>query len=205
MMCRASFTIALVLTLCSAGLTQQKPPPAAQPSIPGSALALMPKPTLGDVLHVQSRIASFKIVPKGPELPAGRLEFSFKNSSVLINGLETGAYLHTTGNIRQEYENKDHKRQVYFGTGSVLIVGRFKTCQWFGRDLDFTFKGRGVVRMIAEFDDKRETGSFWYGDGPKSPLQTALVPLILPEVHYTAIKAIKREDFEKQKKRNGGG
>ncbi|MFI5388044.1 MAG: hypothetical protein ACHQ50_18205, partial [Fimbriimonadales bacterium] len=179
-------------------------PPSAQPQIPATALALVPKSAARDTLHMQSHLASFKIVPRGPEVPAGRLEFSF-SGTVMVNGLAPGSYLATTGNVRKEYDHPEHGRLVYFGKGKILIVGRFKGCQWFGRDLDLTFKGAGIVRFVAEFDKNLETGSYWFDPKFKNPMDVNLWQVVVPQPIVTPEKAITREEFERQKKQKGGG
>jgi hypothetical protein len=210
MMSRASFTAALALVLGCAALALQKPAPpatatAAPPTaIPAAALAMMPKPALGDTLRAVTHIGSFKIVPKGEELPSGRLEFSF-SGTVLVSGLDPASYLKVTGNVRKEYESKPNGKDVYFGNGKILIVGKFRNCEWFGRNLDFTFKGSGVVRIIAEFDKNGDTGTFWYDPTEKSPLQVNLLPLEVPKNRGGLMKAIMREDYEKQKKQQQKG
>lgn len=163
----------------------------------------MPKPATGDTLHIQTKVGSFKLVAKGESLPAGRLEFSF-HGTVLISGLVPGSYLQTSGNIRKEYENVAEGKTVYFGSGKILIVGSFRNCQWFGRDLDFQFQGSAVVRVISEFDDKLKTGNFWFEPTEKNPLQVDMLTLVVPEIRNSPMPAITREEFEKMKKKGGG-
>ncbi|HVT11514.1 MAG TPA: hypothetical protein VHE55_04545 [Fimbriimonadaceae bacterium] len=205
MMFRPLASAALLLAL-GGSVIAQKPPTAPATStgaIPQSALAQLPPPAYDDTLHMESHVASFKIVPKGDAIPSGRLEFSFEGT-VLVNGLTDGSFLQTTGNVRKEYENKEHGRQVFFGRGKILIVGKFRACQWFGRDLDFTFKGSGIVRVIAEFDQKLDTGTFWFDPAKKNALQVNLIPIIVPHPRDTPEPAITREEFNKMKKQKGG-
>src|SRR5205823_169055 len=130
--------------LSGAALGLQKPAAApaqpAAPAVPASALALLPKPVSGDTLHIETNIGSFKMLPKGEDLPAGRLEFSF-SGTVLLTGLQKGSFFQTTGSVRKEYEDLKHHKQVFFGKGKILLVGRFQNCQWFGSNLHYTFKG----------------------------------------------------------------
>jgi hypothetical protein len=209
MMFRASLTAVLTcLTLSGVSALQQPPPanaPQAGPAIPASAMAMMPAPEASDLVFIKSGVGSFKVVPKGPGAPpAGRLEFSF-SGTVLITGLEPGSFLQTSGNVRREYQNEKFAKQVYFGRGKILIVGKFRNCEWFGRDLDLKFKGSAIFRMISEFDKNLNTGEFWYeGDRKHVPLQTSLIPIYVPKAKGGPMDAITREEFEAQKKKKGG-
>ncbi len=211
MMFRVTLSAAVAALLCISALAQKPvppPTPTTTPPVPAKGepkeTGLVPASVPGDTLHVQSRMASFKIVPRGTDFPTGRLEFSF-DGTVMLNGLVPGSVLKTTGTVKEEYDNKEHGRQVFFGKGSMLVVGKFKGCQWFGRDLVLSFKGLGVVRVTAEFDKDLNTGSYWYDPAEKIPLQTSLMPLVVPQQISGPIRAIKREDFEKQKKQPKGG
>lgn len=208
MMSRLLLPLAIVAGIASACCAVQNPAPTAKPAatasqgaIPAAALAMVPKPATGDTLHMESKIASFKIVPKGSHLPTGRLEMSFQGT-VLISGVVPGSYVSTTGNLRKEFD--DRGKTVYYGTGKLLIVGSFRNCQWFGKDLNFNFTGDAIVRAIAEFDKNLNTGQFWYDPERKNPLQANLTTLPVPEIRNTPMKAITRENFEKMKKQKGG-
>jgi hypothetical protein len=211
MMFRASLTAAFTCASLCAVLAQQKAPTvppikAASPSIPASALALVPATATSDLVYIKAGVGSFKMVPKGAESPpAGRLEFSFAGT-VLITGLEPGSFLQVSGNVKKEYEEKPHAKQVYFGKGKILIVGKFRNCEWFGRELDLKFKGSAIFRMSAEFDSKLNTGTFIYeGDKKAMPLQTSLTPIYVPKLAGGPMEAITREEFEAQKKKKKGG
>jgi len=209
MMFRASLSAASLFLLWSAGMAQVSIQPAP-PRTPSDTVYpnRLPPPAANDTLYMQSKIASFKIVPKGPELPNGRLEFSF-SGTVLVSGLVPGTTLKTTGDIREEYDNRDHPneihKQVFFGKGKILIVGQFGACQWFGTDLDLTFKGSAIFRCIGEFDKNLSTGYFWFDPAKKNPLQVDMITVVVPEILIGPMKAIKREDFEKQKKKEQKG
>jgi hypothetical protein len=204
MMSRALFAaIAAVLVCAAIGVQKPSAPPPAQPAIPASAMALVPQPVLGDTFHMQTKVGSFKMLEKGPTSPpAGRLEFSFAGT-VLLNGLAPGSFIHITGNVQKEYDHPEHERQVYFGRGKILIIGKFKTCQWFGQDLDFSFTGSAVVRMVGEFDKNLETGYFWFDPTRKEPMQTQLIQREVPQTMNGVVKAITREEFERMKKKGG--
>jgi hypothetical protein len=204
MMSRALFAaFGAVLACLAIGQKPATPAPAPQPAIPASAKAMMPPPMPGDTFHIHTKVGTFKMLRKSPESPpAGRLEISFAGT-VLVYGLEPGSFIQVTGNVRKEYDRPEHQRQVYFGRGKILLVGKFQTCQWFGQDLDFTFTGSAVVRMVGEFDKNLETGYFWYDPTRKEPMQTQLLERYVPEPTLGPTKAITREEFEKKKKSGG--
>ncbi len=70
-----------------------------------------------------------------------------------------------SGAVKLEYDA--HGRKAYFGQGSLAIQGTFRAIQWFGQNLDAQWTGRGMARLMGEFDDKLETGWFWYSTEPK--------------------------------------
>lgn len=203
MMSRASLALtALGVVFCVAAAFQQPDPNAG---IPAEALALVPKPQISDTLTMVSNVGSFKVLPKGDELPAGKLDFSFEGT-VLVSHLAPGTYVKTSGNVRKEYDDKEHEKQVYFGKGHMLIVGKFGNCQWFGRHLNFKFQGSAIVRMISEFDSKLDTGQYWFDPSEKVPLQPNLINIVVPYEHRGPMPAITREEYEaKKKKLKGGG
>lgn len=205
MMSRVIFCASLAVACAGVAFAwQNAPAPTPAASIPASAIAQLPPPAPQDTLRIKTNVGSFKIVGKGPSMPSGRLEFAFKGT-VLVSGLEPGSYLKTTGNVRREYFDEKQNKQVFFGNGRVLLVGRFRGCQWFGRNLDFTFKGSAVVRTIAEFDSKLETGFFWFNESAKEHLQTRLIGIEVPSTQPGPTRAITREEFEAEKKKLRGG
>ncbi len=199
MMFRASLmSIGLLAGVCTTLAVQRGASPAAA-TIPKSALALLPASQPNDTLTFSTHVGSFKILPKGEELPSGNLEFSF-TGTVLVTGLDPASLISYTGSVHPEYENKRESKQVFFGTGTMRIIGKFRNCQWFGRDIKFRFKGSGVVRVISEFDKNLETGTYWYEPSKKQPLQNSMIPLIVPQPVFAAPTAMTREEFERQKK-----
>jgi hypothetical protein len=203
MMSRALLAVTFLIAALGFATARQGNP-AQGDAVPASALALIPKAKPGDTLHMVTNVASFKILPKGDELPSGRLDFSFEGT-VLVTGLEPGSYLKTEGKIRKEYEDKAHGKQVFFGKGRILIVGKFSNCQWFGRNLDFTFKGSGSVRMITEYDSNLKTGKYWFNPEKKEDLQPTLMGIPVPNERRGPPPAITREEYEAQKKKLKGG
>jgi hypothetical protein len=203
MMSRALLAIASLVAVAGVATAIQVSG-AQNGGVPSSALALLPSRQINDTLHVKTNVASFKVLPKGDKMPAGRLEFGFEGT-VLITGMEPGSFLKTTGNIRKEYQEPKSGKQVYFGKGRILLVGKFSNCQWFGRNLDLTFQGDAIVRMIAEFDSKLNTGEFWFDPNEKVALQPNLMNIAVPSERGGPAPAITREEYEAQKKKLRGG
>jgi len=204
MMLRALALVAGLLVFASVASAQVGPIHLAPPRPHQDVIIThtLPPPAPNDTLHMKTKIGSFKLVRKGPELPNGRLEFSFAGT-VLVSGLVPGSTLKTIGDLREEYDNKEQGKQVFFGKGKIIIVGEFRACQWFGTDLDFSFKGSAVVRVTSEFDKNLSTGSFWYDDNVVSPLQVQMITIVVPKQNYGPVKAITREQFEQMKKQKG--
>ncbi len=191
---------ALTVLMSGLSLAYAQAPSSPAGAIPASALAMVPAPKLDDTLRIQSNVGSFKMVPLGTRFASGKLDFTFAGT-VLITNLKPGSYLKISGNVRKEYENAAHHKQVFFGKGRIVMVGTWENCQWFGRDLDLTFKGVGFLRMIAEFDKNLSTGTFWFNDSKdKQPLPNTLLPIEIPRViRGGAVKAITRDEYNKEK------
>jgi hypothetical protein len=109
-------------------------------------------------LNFETKLGSFKLLPK-KDLASGRVEISFTGTLLLSNFKGT---LTKTGSIRREYLG--HDRQVYFGSGTIVVEGTFRGIQWFGRDMKGKWHGEGVARLFGEFDQSLDTGWFWYND-----------------------------------------
>ena len=208
MMSRAPVAVLCLVLLGGVAVAEQdmkvSPGLPGATEVPASAKMLLPPPKINDSVRIVTTLGSFKSLPKGKELPSGRLEFAFKGT-VLVTGLVPGSYLKTTGNVRKEYEDVPHGKQVYFGSGRMLIVGRWGNCQWFGQNLDLTYKGSAVIRMTADFDKNLNTGQYWYDPTDKMPLQAALNPINLPKQNMGPTEAITREEYEALKKKLQGG
>lgn len=113
-------------------------------------------------MHMQSNLGSFKIIPATDDRgnpDAGRLEFSF-TGTVLISKLVGKATV--SDGVRKEFD--DMNRVVYHGTGSIIIEGNWRAVQWFGGDMEAVWYGRGIARMVGEFDRNLEVGSYWFDD-----------------------------------------
>lgn len=127
-----------------------------------------PKPTWSterDTLLFETAVGSFKIVPRGNLYPSGKLTMSF-SGSVLISDLQAGGKVTPVGNVKREYQNEKEGKQVWFGSGQLIVEGRFKNLQWFGRNLKAKFEGNGIARLYGEFDKNLDTGFYWFQRTP---------------------------------------
>jgi len=107
---------------------------------------------------MHTNVGSFKIIDA-----VGRVEFTF-TGTVLISGYE-GAPPIITGKVRKEHEVGG--RAVYNGTGKVVLVGKWRGVQWFGKKMEGVWFGTGVIRVQGEYDKDLKTGELWYDD-PKT-------------------------------------
>lgn len=107
------------------------------------------------VMHLTTNIGSFKILNA-----EGKFDFTLRGS-VMINRYE-GKPLIIQGNLQTQY--KGNNRIVVFGTGRIVLEGKWRGMQWFGRDMKAVWYGKGIARLTGEFDKNLETGWFWYED-----------------------------------------
>ena len=139
-------------------------------------------------LNFQTHLGSFRIIRFNEKAPAiGRLEITF-SGTVLVSGYE-GKPIEPTikGNIRREFPDPkvlpslaNHREKVvYHGTGSMVIDGKYMFIQWFGRNMKAKWVGAGVIRLIGEFDDKLETGTYYF----KDPAKINWWPTSVSEIH----------------------
>jgi len=160
--------------------------PAARPGDSSAAgKAAEQKHDYGTIFF-KAGVGSFKILG-GNDIPAeGQLGFDF-TGTVLVSGIDPKAKLTVTGAVDKEIDNQQYSKQVFFGHGHMAIDGKFKAVQFFGRDVNASFNGWGVVRMTGEFDKNLDTGSYWYANDPKSkyPWGTSMVqaPVPVPYQH----------------------
>lgn len=123
---------------------------------------------------LQARLGSFALEGEG------RIEIKFRGT-LLLHRFE-GPPPVFEGNVRKEYEG--HNRIVWFGQGRAVIEGKWRHLQWFGGDLEATWRGRGLGRLFGEFDPATgETGrvkvdlektAAWFTSG-----STVYVPMTL--------------------------
>jgi hypothetical protein len=135
----------------------------------GSKGPLAPATRGSDTLHLKTKLGSFKLLRKGPDAPpTGTMTITFKGT-VLISGIEGSGSVIPSGKITREFYDAKHNKQVWFGDGKLVVSGKFHNLEWFGRDLDATFKGDGVFRLYGEFADDKTTGDYWFTGGGKLP------------------------------------
>lgn len=125
----------------------------SQPATPEQRGEVRPRLEYG-TLHFQTNLGSFRIIDG-----EGRVQFRFRGS-LLISNLE-GDYS-ITGETRKEYEDED--RVVYSGEGTVTVVGNWRAIQWFGTNMQGVWYGKGLMRIVGEFDRDGNTGTYWYDD-----------------------------------------
>jgi hypothetical protein len=129
------------------------------------------QPVYGEI-HLSTSIGSFRMLEFNDDKPPeGHFEMTF-TGTVLVDttdavpnprGLTTKVTV--SGKVRKEVSY--HGRDVYFGTGKIVVDGGWHALQWFGRDMQAYMKGCGVFRVNGEFDKNLETGFYWYADGKK--------------------------------------
>lgn len=165
----------LVTTL---GLTTALFAPAlAQKATPEQMGTLGEKAEYG-TLHLKTGLGSFKIKPTDPLGKAeGRVEIAF-SGSILVSQLDGN--IQVSDGLVKEFD--DLGRQIYHGTGSAVVSGRWRGLQWFGRNLTATWYGKGLIQMIGEFDKDLKTGEYWYDDPDiKGQWPSTMWTMLLPE------------------------
>lgn len=146
----------------------------------GVAQTAQEKPS---TLYLRANVGSFKMVDG-----QGTATISF-SGTLLIVGLNGTAT--PSGGLKLEYD--DRNRKAYFGTGSIVIKGRFRGVQWFGRNLNAKWTGLGLVRLMGEFDDQLKVGEFWYeGDEKRDSWLTGGRTIYLPDKRLKAPKPIEK-------------
>lgn len=134
-------------------------------------------------VHMTAKVGSFKMVDG-----QGTATISF-SGTILIIGLD--GTVQPSGNLKQEYG--DRNRRAYFGTGSLVITGRFRGIQWFGRDLTAKWTGLGLLRLMGEFDDQLKVGEVWYeGDKKRDSWFTGGRTLYLPDRRLKAATPVEK-------------
>lgn len=124
-------------------------------------------PLLTGECWMKAKYGSFKIVSPGDPRAYGDIKMSFKGSVLIVN-YDGKIPIVATGALRKEYENKDRNRVIYYGQGTITLNGRFRAMQWFGSDLDMTWKGMGVCRLQGKLDKDGNTGKYFI-TGEKQP------------------------------------
>ncbi len=145
----------------------------AQNPAPPSPTAMPPlKSNWGD-LYLTTNIGSFKLVDG-----EGRVEINFTGTAMIsqLKGTAT-----PSAGLRKEYD--DRGRQVWHGTGRLVVDGSFRGIQWFGTKMSARWVGAGLARISGEFDKNLETGYYWYGGrvGEKRPWNSSGMTIVNPE------------------------
>lgn len=114
-------------------------------------------------MHLTTHVGSFRVASPGSDPARGKMDMQF-TGTVLVSGLRPGGTVVPSGNVKREYWDEKHNKQVWHGTGHLVIDGAYKGIQWFGRDLNATWVGFGIMLLYGEFDKNLETGYVWYDD-----------------------------------------
>jgi hypothetical protein len=109
-----------------------------------------------ETMHLQTRLGSFKMLDG-----VGRVEMTFTGTVLLSN---FKGDVNVEGDVRKEYDA--HNRQAYFGTGRIVLDGQWRGVQWFGRNMNGTWTGNGLIRLFGDFDENLETGTYYYANEP---------------------------------------
>ncbi len=111
-----------------------------------------------DTIRMATRLGSFRLIDG-----VGKVEITFTGTVLIsqLKGVKT-----VTGNVRMEYPRNEKEkkmgREVWFGTGKIVVDGSFRAIQWFGKDMNAVWTGAGQMRLYGEFDDKLNTGTYVY-------------------------------------------
>ncbi len=132
-----------------------------------------------DKIVFKTNIGSFKILGGGDVPAHGALDLTF-TGTVLVSNFE-GTITPGSG-VRKEFSRG--KKDVYFGSGHIFLNGKFRGAQFFGRNVNGSFQGFGIMRLYGEFDTKLETGEFWYEGKEHRPWGTGGIQVTVPEVIY---------------------
>ncbi|MGV3619025.1 MAG: hypothetical protein ACO1SV_27170 [Fimbriimonas sp.] len=116
-------------------------------------------------LTFSTNVGSFKLLGGGDVPPQGKLTIQF-TGTVLVSGLYKDGKVTTSGNVLREIHDTKNGKTVYHGTGSLVLEGKAKAVQFFGRNLKGRFFGQGIFRLYGEFDKNLETGFYEYDGVP---------------------------------------
>lgn len=146
------------------------------------------KPIQGG-LSFETGVGSFKLLGAG-EVPAtGKLTIKFKGT-VLVSGAVDGTKVTTTGKVLKEIDDKKHGKSVYHGEGTMVVDGKVRAVQFFGRELDGRFFGTGIFRLYGEFDKNLNTGTYKYDGDETKPWGTGGVTLAVPSLEQATPKPV---------------
>jgi len=169
----------------------------AQPATPAQREGVAQKSEYG-TLHLRCGVGSFKSI--GAEIidanqkrvykaAEGRFEVSF-SGTVMVNMIEGRVV--TSGDVKKEFDK--YGRQAYFGTGKIVIYGKWRAVQWFGRDMTAVLYGNAILRLSGEFDRNLDTGQYWYDDPTnKRPwYATGTVNIVVPAQDWSGERPVER-------------
>ena len=123
-------------------------------------------------LHMTCNLGSFKISPG-----EGRVEISF-TGTILVSSLQ--GEVEKSPGIITEFSGLG--RDVYHGTGTIIVNGKWRSVQWFGTEMKADWYGRGHVKLTGEFDRNLDLGKYWYDDDEeKGSWLTSMREIDLPE------------------------
>lgn len=128
----------------------------AQPATQAQREGVAPNPAFR-TLHFRTSLGSFKLIDG-----QGRAELSFTGTILVVN-LE--GKLTTKGELTQQYDERG--RKAFFGRGTIIVTGKWRGIQCFGREIRGTWFGQGIAHVSGDFDRNLETGWFWYDDPTK--------------------------------------
>lgn len=129
-------------------------------------------------VHLQTKLGSFKSIDG-----EGRFEVTCAGT-VLLSNFKGKAEV--SSGWRKEHEGRG--RVIYSGKGKIVLTGSWRGFQWFGRDMSAVWYGKGVVRVVGEFDRNLKTGDYWYDD-PKQKLpwfSAGVTTVYLPKQNFGA-------------------
>jgi hypothetical protein len=139
-------------TILLAGLTSSA---FAQPATPAQMAGVKDYGKPMGTLHLQSNLGSFRLIDG-----LGRLEMRF-TGTVLVSGLTDGK---VTPGGSVKLEHKSGTRELYHGTGTIVVTGKWRAIQWFGTGMRAVWYGHGLARITGEFDRNLDIGRYWYND-----------------------------------------
>jgi hypothetical protein len=113
-------------------------------------------------IFFKTNVGSFKLLGVATRPAEGKVQVTFTGTILIDKNSDSDPKITVTGNLKKEYDKKEHLQVAYHGTGTMIIDGKFTAIQWFGRDMSARWDGFGVARLVGEFDKDLKTGSYWY-------------------------------------------
>jgi len=114
------------------------------------------------VMKLWSKVGSFVLEGEGA------VEITF--TGTLLVSKHSGPPVIITGKVRKEFN--DFGRQAWFGSGKAVIKGSWRRLQWFGKNMNAVWRGRGMAMVFGEYDAKQDTGFTQVDDQPAYPWLT---------------------------------